>query len=104
MSKAKDLLKERFVRAVQKALPQTPLIGPKWFRYHQKGKPAHFQFCGVPKLAKATGKNPKYLAQMVLKNLNTRGLDVDVKLMPDYRINVTFNKPPTPQPEADPGE
>jgi len=86
-------LDERFAKAVKKALPfRTPLIGPKWLRPPQKGQ-ADFEFVGIPKLAKATGEDGRYIAEKVLKNLNVDGLNVDVELRDDLLVNITLRKP-----------
>ena len=89
-----NLLTKRFTAAIKKSFAQCPLIGPKWFRHHASGRPAHFQFTGVEKLAKATSGQPQWVAKRILRNLDTTGLNVEILVTQDCKINVTLKSPP----------
>ena len=69
-----DKLTRRFVQAIRRSYEPCPLIGPKWFRYNPSGKPAHFQFLGAAKLAKAASGVPRGALARIMKNLNLRDL------------------------------
>jgi arginyl-tRNA synthetase len=88
------VLVDRFTAAIRKALPKTPLIGPKWFRFYPKGKPADFQFTGCGKLAKAAKKQPQNVATAILKHVRLGDLNADATLTDDARINVVFRDSP----------
>ena len=85
-------LKKRFTASIKKTfVERCPLIGDKWFVFYPKGKPADFQFTGVPKLAKATSINPSSVARFILKNLDLKGIDAEVKVTDDHNIRVHLN-------------
>lgn len=86
----KEVLTERFTKAIKKSLPQTPLIGPKWFKLYPKGRPADFQFTGCVKLAKAASKSPKFVLQAIIRNLAVQDIAAKVTPAKDFRINVTL--------------
>ena len=86
----KDVLTERFTKAIRKSLPKTPLIGPKWFKLYPNGKPADFQFTGCSKLAKAACKKPKHILDMILKNLSVKDIAANVSPTNDFKISVTL--------------
>ena len=90
----KQVLTERFTAAIRKALPKTPLIGPKWFRFYPNGKPADFQFTGCGKLAKATKKDPRRVAQAILKHVRLTDLNAVATLTEDEKINVVLRDKP----------
>ena len=92
-----ELLTQRFIKAIQDEFKPCPLIGPKWFQYHEKADPPYFQFAGVKRLAKAAGMQPRRVAELVLENLNANQLDANVKLTDDLKINVVFNTLPDQQ-------
>lgn len=89
----KDLLTERFTQAIKTSLPQTPLIGPKWFKLYPNGKPADFQFTGCTKLAKATTLRPHRVVEKILRNLDLKDVASKVEATGDFKINVTLKKP-----------
>jgi arginyl-tRNA synthetase len=87
-------LKNRFIRAIQKSFRPCPLIGDKWFHFHPDGDPAHMQFVGCGKLSKAMGKNPKLIAQIIVKNMYLRDLKAGVEITHDAKINLRLHKKP----------
>ena len=86
----KEVLTERFIKAIKKSLPQTPLIGPKWFKLYPKGRPADFQFTGCVKVAKAACKSPTFILQAIMKNLSIDDVAAKVTTGQDFTINVTL--------------
>ena len=86
----KEVLTQRFTKAIKKSLPKTPLIGPKWFKLYPSGRPADFQFTGCRKLAKAACKSPKHIMHLILKNVSLKDISSKVSYTKDYRINVTL--------------
>ncbi len=90
MDKAQaDLLKDRFVRAIQKSFSPCPLIGDKWFVPNSEG--VDYQFVGCGKLAKAMGSNEKYIAQTIVKNLQFGDVDASIEIAADCKINVRLS-------------
>ena len=87
-----QVLTSRFMDAIKRGVSRPVLIGPKWFKYNPKGKPAYFQFIGCCKLAKALKKKPDVVAKMLVDNLQAADLDVDVAVTSDYMINVNPKK------------
>ncbi len=84
-----DQLKQRFVDAIKKALSKpTPLIGGKWFKFNENGKPADFQFTGCTKLAKATVFSPQKIINMLSKHLDLSDISASVTITEDFNINV----------------
>ena len=90
-------LKKRFIKAIKKSFHQTPLIGPKWFRYNPGGKPCDFQFLGVGKLAKAAGRPPEAIAELLIKNLKLGGLKAQAKITRSGQISVSLENRPAEQ-------
>jgi len=88
-----DQIKDRFTRAIKKSFRPCPLIGPKWFRFYASGEPADFQFIGCQKLAKAMGKDPRFVAQTIIRNLYLRDIDAAIEMTADARISLRFKKP-----------
>ena len=79
--------RNQLVQAIKKVLPKpTPLIGGKWFRFHPGGEPAHLEFTGVRKLAKATGIGADHIAGRIVKNLSIEALDADIEVTEDHTI------------------
>lgn len=95
---ASDLKKEltdRFVKGIRKSFTPCPLIGPKWLQAYPNGKPADFRFFGVRKLAKAIGRPSGTIIQILMKNVNLNGLDVDVEIKQGVLIDINRRgKPP----------
>lgn len=89
-----ELLTDRFIKAVKKSFQPCPLIGPKWFSYNDKISPPCFQFTGVKSLAKATSSQQRAIAERVLRNLDTSGIDADVEITPEFKINLKFRSLP----------
>lgn len=90
--KFEDIAKQQFVKAIQNALPKpTPLIGGKWFRYHPDGKPAHLEFTGIRKLAKATSIPIDRVAKQIFAKLSAEALKSELELTEDYMILVRRN-------------
>jgi hypothetical protein len=88
---ASDLKKEltdRFVKGIRKSFMPCPLIGPKWLQAYPNGKPADFRFFGVRKLAKAIGRPPGTIVQILMKNVNLNGLDVDVEIKQGVLLDI----------------
>ena len=83
-----ELLKERFIEAIRKSFRRTPLIGPKWFRFHPDGEPADFEFLGARKLAKALKRGPMAVAETIVGRLDLAGLDAEVRILPDTTVCV----------------
>ena len=90
----KELLTKRFTEAIGKSFTKCPLIGPKWFKWYANAKPPYFQFTGVEKLAKAATLKPAEVIRRILRHLDTSGLDAEVKVTADDKINVKFNALP----------
>jgi hypothetical protein len=88
-----DKLKRRFSQAIRRSYDPCPLIGPKWFQYNPDGKPAHFQFVGGKKLAKAASGSPRMALRRVLKNLNVRDLNARAEIV-GQEIHVHIEGPP----------
>jgi len=91
MSTEQDLIK-RFKDAISKSLPRCPLIGPKWFRYSSGDKRTRLRFICMNKLVKATGLKAKVLADRIVKNLDLRGLDAEVRITDEYEIQLTLKR------------
>ena len=89
----RELLKERFLRAIKKSFRPCPLIGDRWFKFPSGGKPADLQFNGCGKLAKAMGHNVKYVAQLIIKNLYLTDLNAAIEITPDSKINIRLAGP-----------
>jgi arginyl-tRNA synthetase len=87
-------LKNRFIRAIEKSFRPCPLIGDKWFHFYPDGDPADMQFVGCKKLSKAMGKDPKLIAQIIVKNLYLRDLNAAVEITHDAMINLRLHKKP----------
>jgi hypothetical protein len=83
-----ELLIKRFTKAIGKSFAQVPLIGPRWFKWYGSAKPPYFQFIGVRKLAKATATTPDEVVRRILKHLNMKGVDAEVQVTADAKINL----------------
>jgi len=88
------VLTARFIAAIRKSFNPCPLLSPKWFKYYPNGKPADFQFTGLYKLAKATTRPQALITQMIIKNLDLKGVEADVRSTTKRdAINVCLKKP-----------
>ena len=92
MKEFEQTLAKRLRDAIRKSFTPCPLIGPKWLRPCAKADAADYQFLGAPKLAKAIGKNTKYIAKIVFKNIDRKGIDADFALEDDGTITITQRK------------
>ncbi len=88
LQELKDALTERFVRGIRRSFTPCPLIGPKWLQAYPKGRPADVRFFGVRRLAKAIGRPPARIVEILLKNVSFAGLNVDVEVRPDGMIDI----------------
>jgi len=83
-------LVQRFKKAIRKSLPQCPIIGDKWFRYNESGKPAHFQFVAMNRLVKATGIRAETLARRIERNLDLHGFDAALLVTKRHEFRITL--------------
>jgi arginyl-tRNA synthetase len=88
-----DQLREKFAQAIKEMIKPPVLVGPKWLRHYRKGKPADFQYIGVSKVAKATGKDIDRVASMLLKRVDLGSMGLKVELAADGTINIWKQKP-----------
>lgn len=96
-SDLKTELTDRFVKGIRRSFTPCPLIGPKWLQAYPNGKPADFRFFGVRKLAKAIGRPPAAIVKILMRNVNLKGLDVDVDIKQGVLIDINRrNKPAEP--------
>jgi len=80
----------RFTEAIAKSFARVPLVGPRWFKWYGTADPPYFQFIGARKLAKATATRPDEVVRRILRHLDTKGLDAEVQVTPDAKINLRF--------------
>ena len=86
-------IKERIIKAIRQAFSKScPLIGDKWFKHHRKGKPADFEFTGMPKLSKATSLKVDAVTRYVLKNLDLSDLNVTMTVTDSFMIYIDYNQ------------
>ena len=90
----REFIRKRFVQAIQKSFDPCPLIGDRWFRYHEKTTPPYFQFAGAKKLAKAIGTNPKRICAAILEHMDLRGIDGELNVTSDVKINLILKSIP----------
>ena len=88
--KIKEVLIKRFTEAIGKSFDRPPLIGPRWFKWYGTAKPPYFQFIGARKLAKAITTEPDEVVRRILRHLDMKGLEAEVQVTPDAKINVRF--------------
>ena len=88
----KHTLNERFVKGIRKSFTPCPLIGPKWLQGFPKGRPAEFRFFGVRRLAKAVGRPPAKILEILMKNVSFAGLEVDVEVKQGVFIDINRKK------------
>ncbi len=87
-----DKLREKLARAVRDMIKPPVLFGPKWLRRRPKAKAGDFEFLGVPKIAKATGKSTKRIAEMLLKRLEPEKMGLTVKVGADGLVIISKAK------------
>jgi len=90
----KKELTARFTEAINKSFNRVPIVGPKWFKWHGKGKHPYFQFTGVRKLAKASDTKPQEIVKRILRHLDLDGFDVTVTTGANSEVIVKFSKVP----------
>jgi hypothetical protein len=89
------LLTARFIAAIRKTFNPCPLIGANWFKYYPDGKPVDFQFAGLRRLAKAAARRPAAVAQLVIANLDLKGVEAVVRMTSkEDAINVRLKSSP----------
>jgi len=89
-----DKLRDKLAGAVRDMIKPPVLFGPKWLRPRPRGKAGHFEFLGLPKIAKATGKPPKRIAEMLVKRLEPEKMGVTVTVTPDGLMIISKVKQP----------
>jgi arginyl-tRNA synthetase len=89
-------LSKRFAKAINDAIKPPILIGAKWLQACPSGQPADFQFTGVPKIAKATGRPKERIAPMLLKRMDLSDLRLRAEVTPTGLINIFSTKRKAP--------
>ncbi len=88
--KKKAIVKDRFIKSLKNILDPCPLIGDKWFCSPDGGDPADFQFRGIRKLSKATGRKPGKLARELVDEIDLSDVGGEMEITEDMIINVRF--------------
>jgi hypothetical protein len=91
---AKKVLTARFTDAIKKSFNTIPLIGERWFKWHDEVKTPFFQFTGARPLAKATSTTPAEIVRRITRHLDLKGLDAEVSTRANGDFVVKFTTPP----------
>jgi len=73
-------IRKRFDQVVAAAFKPPILIGPKWLRPCEGGKPAPFEFMGAPKIAKAAGRDLDRIIQMLQRRVRLSDLGFRIEV------------------------
>lgn len=89
----KKVLTDRFTDAIKKSFNVVPLIGERWFKWHEEAKTPFFQFTGARPLAKATSTTSEEIVRRITRHLDLSGLDAEVTPKANGDIIVTITTP-----------
>ncbi len=102
MSKTlEDQIRSRLDDAVRTLFKPPILIGPQWLKAYPNGRPADFQYLGIVKVTKASGKSLQRVRDKILQHarLETLGVTVTVDETGVLNINAK-DKAPAATPDA----
>jgi len=94
-------LEKMFTQAVNDAIRPPVLIGPKWLREMSGGR---FQYTGMPKIAKATGRSVERIAQRILKGVDFGSLHLTATISKDGVVTICPAKPAKGADKGKPGQ
>jgi len=86
-------LEKMFTQAVNDAIRPPVLIGPKWLRPMSAGR---FQYLGMPKIAKATGRSVERITQRILKGVDLDSVGLTATISKDGVVSICPAKPAKP--------
>ena len=82
-------LTKRFADAARAYAEIPVLIGPKWLRPAPPGGKELYQYFGVPKVAKALGRDPMRVARGMLKEMDFSELKLAAEVDKDAIIHIS---------------
>ena len=86
-------LEKMFTQAVNDAIRPPVLIGPKWLRPMSAGR---FQYLGMPKIAKATGRSVERITQRILKGVDLDSVGLTATISKDGVVTLSPARAPKP--------
>lgn len=93
-------LRAQFAEAVVSLSKPPVLVGPNWLHRAPSGKPGHFEFVGIPRIAKALKQPPSRIHGMLMRKLRLEALGLTSEVSDQMIMKVYPAKAPDADPKA----